>query len=124
LISYFDWTTVIEHTMSFPTCRRNLADVLSTAQSGRFVLQDFAPLAESLEWELGGRYLSGRGSLAFLSDPVPVPYAVNNSGSLSREAAEVFFATLETQAVTGDIVGPRRLPGTAAATGARPGRRR
>jgi hypothetical protein len=92
---------MISSSGSFTT--REVAHLLSTAQSGRFVLQDFAPLAESLEWELGGRYLADRGSRAFLSDPVPVPYAVNNSGSLSRQAAEVLLAALDSHAVTGDI---------------------
>ena len=61
------------------------ADVLShLGRTGRnrTVLQGFTPLASSLEWELGAQYLAKRGSQAFLSDPVPVPYAVNNSGFL------------------------------------------
>ena len=33
------------------------ADILADAQSQRTVLQDFVPLAESLEWELGQAYL-------------------------------------------------------------------
>src|SRR5580658_9765743 len=35
--------------------------VLSHAQSGREVIQEFVPLAESLEWELGQQYLRERG---------------------------------------------------------------
>jgi tetratricopeptide (TPR) repeat protein len=57
-------------------------------------VQDFVPLADSLEWELGQQYLRQRGNKAFLSDASPVPFVVNNDGSLSRNAAEVFFASL------------------------------
>ncbi len=68
--------------------------VLDAAQSGRTVLQDFRPLAESLDWQLGQEYLRRRGSLAFIGDAEPVPFVVNNDGNLSLRAAEVFFASL------------------------------
>ncbi|MBX9677747.1 MAG: tetratricopeptide repeat protein [Gemmataceae bacterium] len=68
--------------------------VLQHAQSGREVIQDFCPLAESLEWELGQQYLRERGNKAFISDASPVPFVINNDGSLSRQAAEVLFANL------------------------------
>lgn len=69
--------------------------VLAHAQTGREVIQDFCPLADSLEWELGQEYLRQRGSKAFTSDASPVPYVINNDGTLSRNAAEVFFASLD-----------------------------
>ena len=47
--------------------------VLSHAQSGREVIQDFVPLADSLEWELGQQYLRERGNKAFISDASPSP---------------------------------------------------
>jgi tetratricopeptide (TPR) repeat protein len=68
--------------------------VLAHAQSSRDVVQDFVPLSESLEWELGQQYLRERGNKAFISDASPVPFVINNDGSLSRNAAEVFFASL------------------------------
>src|SRR5438105_438595 len=68
--------------------------VLGHAQAGREVVQDFVPLAESLEWELGQQYLRQRGNKAFLSDASPVPFVVNNDGSLSKNAAQVFYASL------------------------------
>jgi len=68
--------------------------VLAHAQAGREVVQDFVPLADSLEWQLGQQYLRQRGSRAFLSDASPVPFVVNNDGALSKNAAEVFFASL------------------------------
>jgi hypothetical protein len=68
--------------------------VLAHAQAGREIVQDFVPLAASLEWELGKQYLQLRGNKAFLSDAAPVPFLTNNDGTLSRNAAEVFFASL------------------------------
>jgi tetratricopeptide (TPR) repeat protein len=68
--------------------------VLSKSQTNREVIQDFVPLAESLEWELGQQYLRDRGNKAFISDASPVPFVINNDGTLSRNAAEVFFASL------------------------------
>src|SRR5689334_24868250 len=83
------------------------ADILADAQAQRVVLQDFCPLAESLEWELGQEYLRERGNKAFISDASPVPFVINNDGTLSRAAAEVFFASLQAaaqkQPVQGDI---------------------
>lgn len=68
--------------------------VLSKSQANRDVVQDFVPLAESLEWELGQQYLRERGNKAFISDASPVPFVINNDGTLSRNAAEVFFTSL------------------------------
>ncbi len=68
--------------------------VLAHAQAGREVVQEFVPLASSLEWILGQEYLRQRGNKAFLSDAAPVPFLVNNEGTLSKNAADVFFASL------------------------------
>src|SRR5580693_10417162 len=68
--------------------------ILAKAQSSRAVIQDFVPLAQSLEWQLGQEYLRQRGNKAFLSDASPVPFVINNDGTLSRNAAEVFYASL------------------------------
>src|SRR5262245_33932262 len=71
------------------------ADILADAQAQRVVLQDFVPMAESLEWELGQEYLRQRGNQAFISDTRPVPFVINNDGTLSRNAADVLFAALQ-----------------------------
>src|SRR5205085_6711763 len=68
--------------------------ILAQAQSSRHVIQDFVPLAQSLEWDLGQQYLRQRGNKAFISDSSAVPYVINNDGTLSRHAAEVFFVSL------------------------------
>lgn len=57
------------------------------------ILQEFAPLAESLEWQLSNLYWSSAGLLPFLDDDVP--FIVNNSGCLSEHAAAVFYAYCE-----------------------------
>src|SRR5262245_62350864 len=69
--------------------------ILGRAQASREVIQDFVPLAESLEWRLGQEYLRQRGTKAFLSDTHPVPFVINNDGTLSHNAAEVLFASLQ-----------------------------
>jgi tetratricopeptide (TPR) repeat protein len=68
--------------------------VLAQAQADRLVVQDYCPLAESIEWNLGQRYLQERGSGAFLGDASPVPHVINNDGTLSRNAAQVTFASV------------------------------
>src|ERR1700691_183627 len=68
--------------------------ILAKAQSGRAVIQDFVPLADSLEWQLGQEYLRQRGNKASLCDASLVPFVINNDGTLSRNAAEVLFASL------------------------------
>ncbi len=69
-------------------------DILREAQEGRFVIEDFVPLTDSLEFDLGQQYWRERGSKAFTSDATPVPYTINNDGALSRRTAEVFFVSL------------------------------
>ena len=51
-------------------------------------------MAESLEWDLGQRYYHVRGSKAFWSDSTPIPFAINNDGVLSRNAAELLYTSL------------------------------
>jgi tetratricopeptide (TPR) repeat protein len=63
-------------------------------QDARPTIQDFRPFPESIEWEIGQRYLRQRGSKAFLHDTSPVPYVVNNDGTLSLRAAQVFFHSI------------------------------
>ena len=77
--------------------------VLTQSQSSREVIQDFVPLAYSLEWDLGQQYLRQRGNKAFISDSSPVPFVINNDGNLSRHAAEVFLASLLQADKTGTL---------------------
>jgi tetratricopeptide (TPR) repeat protein len=68
--------------------------ILAGAQAERLVLQDFCPLADSLDWQLGQLYWRQRGSKAFTNDAIPVPFVVNNDGTLSQHCAELVFASL------------------------------
>jgi tetratricopeptide (TPR) repeat protein len=77
--------------------------IVRNAQASRAVIQDFVPLADSLEWQLGQQYLRERGNKAFISDAIPVPFVINNDGTLSRKAAEVFFTSLVEAEKTGDL---------------------
>src|SRR5436305_14919235 len=87
-----------------PTDLRSSTEaILAKAQSSRAVIQDFVPLADSLEWDLGQEYLRQRGNKAFISDASPVPFVINNDGSLSQAAAEVFFASLEAAEQAGTL---------------------
>ncbi len=79
------------------------AEILAGAQAARFVVQDFCPLAESIEWELGQRYWQQRGNKAFIGDVMPVPFTINNDGNLSANAAEVFFASLDAADAEGHL---------------------
>jgi tetratricopeptide (TPR) repeat protein len=67
---------------------------LAKVRSARVVIQDFCPLADSIEWQLGQRYWRHRGSQAFIGDAVPVPYLINNDSNLSASSAEVLFSSL------------------------------
>lgn len=80
------------HGLPAPVRQELAAEILTAAQSGRPVIQDFCPLAESLEWELGQQYWRERGSQAFISDPVP--FVINNDGNLSRQAADLLYTSL------------------------------
>ena len=55
-----------------------------------FVLQDFRPLTETLEWELSSLHWAEVGVLPFADNDVP--FVINNTGRLSENAAAVFFA--------------------------------
>ena len=70
------------------------------------LLEDFRPLCESLEWQLGQLYYAKSGHQAFLSGGIP--YLVNNSGVLSTIAAELFFESLLEREGKG-LLGPRLL---------------
>src|SRR4051812_35202532 len=77
------------------------SEILARAQAGRFVVQDFCPLAESIEWELGQRYWQEKGSQAFVKDNVP--FVINNDGTLSANAAELLFVALEAEEREGTL---------------------
>jgi tetratricopeptide (TPR) repeat protein len=66
--------------------QRVLADV--TVRSA--VIEEFRPIADSLEWKLGELYWSREGVAPFVRNEVP--YLVNNDGLASENAAVLLFA--------------------------------
>src|SRR6201986_265164 len=68
------------------------------------LLEDYRPLCESLEWQLGQLYYAKAGHNAFLSGEIP--YLVNNSGVLSIIAAELLFESLLDREAKG-LLSPR-----------------
>jgi tetratricopeptide (TPR) repeat protein len=71
-----------------------LSGILAGARKNRVIIQEFRPLAESLEWRLGQHYFQERGNKAFISEVSPIPFLVNNDGDLSSRAAELVFASV------------------------------
>jgi len=67
------------------------------------VIQDYVPLAESLEWMLGQQFWHQSGSTAFLNGNVP--YKITNDGNLSLKAAELLFAQLTEAEAEGKLEG-------------------
>jgi len=78
-------------------------EIIADAQSGRLLLEEYRPLAESLVWELGQEYWLQCGSQAFIGDSDRVPFVVNNDGNLSMHAAELLFTSLQTAEEAGDM---------------------
>jgi len=66
------------------------SQALEQVSIDRTVVQDFRPVSESLEWELSARYWATQGLKPFIEEAVP--YAINNSGWASENAAAVLFA--------------------------------
>ncbi len=56
------------------------------------LLQDFRPVAQSLEWELSKHSWAGEGVMQFVSGRVP--FVINNNGHSSEAAARVLYASL------------------------------
>jgi hypothetical protein len=49
------------------TGRNDLADILSRAQRNRLVVQDYRPLPDSLEWQLGQHHYQRKGNKGFVT---------------------------------------------------------
>jgi tetratricopeptide (TPR) repeat protein len=75
--------------------KRGLTDILARTQQNRILIQDYRPLAESLEWRLGQHYYQQMGNQGFVAGNKPVPYRINNDGGLSHKAADLAFTALE-----------------------------
>jgi hypothetical protein len=72
-----------------------ISSILSHTQRNRVLLQDFRPLRESLEWQLGQHYYLESGNKGFIADSAPIPFMINNDGNLSAKAADLLFAAVD-----------------------------
>ncbi|MGE5693621.1 MAG: hypothetical protein ACM3YF_07575, partial [Candidatus Zixiibacteriota bacterium] len=75
--------------------------ILTTSLDKPFVIQDYRPLAECLDWELGQLFWREAGCGVFLGGEVP--FKITNDGNLSRKAARVFFAGLAAAEANGAL---------------------
>src|SRR5437899_252682 len=82
------------HTNHIPAWKA-VAAAIGESQEQRILVQDLRPLPESLEWRLGQSYLRRSGNAAFIIDPEPVPFLINNDGMQSMRAAEILIAALD-----------------------------
>jgi putative S-adenosyl-L-methionine-dependent methyltransferase len=77
------------------------ATSLGQARSGRELVQSFRAMADSLEWLLADLHWTREGVFPFIEGGVP--YLVNNTGTLSADAAAVLFANCAETPSTGPI---------------------
>ncbi len=78
------------------------AELLRRTSVWRQLVEDFRPLARSLEWRLADLHWMREGVFPFIDSHVP--YLVNNDGRLSADAAALLFQNcLETRARQGPI---------------------
>jgi SAM-dependent MidA family methyltransferase len=66
------------------------AEALAEVEVPTRIVEEFRPLAESLEWRLAGLYWRRAGALPFAENEVP--FLINNSGRLSEAAARLVLA--------------------------------
>ncbi|MGD0015791.1 MAG: SAM-dependent methyltransferase, partial [Bryobacteraceae bacterium] len=67
------------------------AESLRRACVWRQLVEEYQPLAKSLEWQLAGLHWTREGVFPFIDNNVP--YLVNNNGRISADAAALLFAS-------------------------------
>jgi hypothetical protein len=77
----------------------NLLDTLDRVDVLPRVIEDFKPISECLEWKLSEDYWQSAGLTGFMNNGVP--YAINNSGALSRRGSRMLFASCQIHAPCG-----------------------
>jgi hypothetical protein len=80
------WAERVRETGQAPRVDETLANVRVQAR----VLEEFRPVAESLEWRLAEVHWRRAGALPFAENEVP--FLVNNSGRMSEAAARLLLA--------------------------------
>jgi tetratricopeptide (TPR) repeat protein len=98
-LSMQQWYERVRWTQKVPAAGDTLERVRLESQ----VVEEFRPLAESLEWRLAQLYWQRAGVLPFAESEIP--FLVNNSGRLSESAARLLLANcLELSPADGPIV--------------------
>ena len=77
------------------------ATSLGQARAGRELVQNFKAMPDSLEWQLADLHWTSEGVFPFTEGVVP--YLVNNTGTLSADAAAVLLANCKETPSTGPI---------------------
>jgi len=67
------------------------AEALRRACVWRQLVEEYQPMAKSLEWQLAGLHWAREGALPFIDSNVP--YIVTNNGGVSADAAALLFAS-------------------------------
>lgn len=93
-----EWAARVRWTGEVRPVEAALAEVVVPLR----VLEEFRPLAASLEWRLAQLYWRREGALPFAENEVP--FLVNNSGRLSEAAARLLLANCLEAAPAGPIV--------------------
>ncbi len=75
--------------MNIDFSTNSIENSLNKTKIERRVLQEFCPLAQSLEWELASLSWDEQGVLPFADNAVP--FIITNSGRLSEHSAAVLF---------------------------------
>ncbi|MBL8237065.1 MAG: hypothetical protein JNM66_06585 [Bryobacterales bacterium] len=81
---------------------QNPLDALRRVKIDSRVVEDFRPVAESLEWRLSEAHWKVSGTQGFIEDSVP--YASTSGGALAQAAAEVLLANCHEHPPDGPVV--------------------
>jgi hypothetical protein len=80
----------------------NLLDTLRRAKLTARLVEDFRPLAESLDWRLAEQFWINSGTRGFVEEAVP--YSSTSGGALSQEAAALLLVNCQENRPEGPIV--------------------
>jgi len=80
----------------------NLLDTLRRAKIPSRLVEDFCPVAESLEWRLSEQYWMTAGTRGFVEESVP--YSSTSGGALSQDAAALLLVNCRENPPVGTMV--------------------
>src|SRR6188768_1387907 len=80
----------------------NLLETLRRAKLPTRIVEEFRPVAESLEWRLSEQYWLTAGTRGFIDESVP--YSSTSGGALSQDAAALLLANCQENPPDGPLV--------------------